>query len=441
MPPLPHSIEYISSLMQRDDSPLRSLEHWKPIRIDALGLVTLLGAEEVNKSVGALQRRRLTEWLPLLAAFVVAGDRFSDEQTGYALYNVTDGIHTTELKGWFTRWLSSQDIRNSTTIFRWKRTAKSRYHYESEAIAPVIAFIAIVPLLVFTVLIGDRFGLGNCLAIIVSVFVRKAMLWQRRTALNGEAVPEQTQALPMHNTPQDKPMKSVDTFAKQLHRLSSQPSLDEIVTMFVTRADGRMVTIYAPRNILSTFIKNTPLPSESAYRYTQWLGWTAFGAHIIVLGMSSLFTQVYTVVLLVLSTWAMCHGFDYDTGRECSDKSHQDSTASELIKIPFTSCLSVEQENPPQSSLSGENIDKRMMAYIRAEPTAKQEAMLKHWCLLPFDGVPWYGEYERLKTEYQRRPQVDLPKPKALHAPTSSTSTSSAATLTPTSSPSGTQRL
>lgn len=432
MAPLPsHSFEYIRSLAQRGDSPLHHLHHWRPFRIDALGLVTLLGAEEVDKSIGTLQRRRFTEWLPLLAAFIAAGDRFTDEQPGYSLYNITDGIHTTELKGWFTRWLDSQSIRNSTTVLRWKHKAESKYQYEIEAVAPLLAFFAVTPLLVCTVLMGDWFGVGNSLAIIASILVRKALLWQRRTALNTVAAPTEADALPMHNKLQNKDLKHVGTFTRQLHRLSSQPSPDEVVTMFVTRADGRMATLYAPRNILSTFVKTAPLPSKLAYHITQWLGWTAFGAHIIVLGMSSLFTQIYTVVLLVLSTWAMCHDFAFDSGRQYSTITSHNGTASEFVKIPFTSRLVVEQENPPKYSTNGENIDKRMIAYIRASPTEKQECMLRHWSMLPFEGVPWYVEYERAKKEHQPRQGGGQRKAGGPDSPASTMSMSTTKTLAP----------
>lgn len=64
MAPLPkHSFDYINSLIQRTDEPLRKLHHWRPFRIDALGLVTLLGAEEVDLGIGTLQKRRFTEWV------------------------------------------------------------------------------------------------------------------------------------------------------------------------------------------------------------------------------------------------------------------------------------------------------------------------------------------------------------------------------------------
>ena len=59
----------------------------------------LLGANEVNLSVGALIHRSFTEYLLLLAAFVVFIDRFTTKQAGYTIYNLTNGITTTELKG------------------------------------------------------------------------------------------------------------------------------------------------------------------------------------------------------------------------------------------------------------------------------------------------------------------------------------------------------
>lgn len=155
----------------------------------------------------------------------MAGDRFTDEQPGFSLYNITDGIHTTELKGWFTRWLSSQEIRDSTTVFRWRHDPDPKRQLELEAMAPLIAFVTVIPLLVCTILIGDWFGVGNSLAIISSILVRKALLWQRRTALNRVAVPGEsiTEALPIHNKEQDHNLKRVGTFTRQLHRSASEP--------------------------------------------------------------------------------------------------------------------------------------------------------------------------------------------------------------------------
>jgi hypothetical protein len=119
MPPLPprgmDAITSIRQLVERNVTlPLQNMKLWSQnstFKIDALGLVTLLGAEEVNRSIDHLQqRRRYTEYLPLLAAFVVAGNHFTTEQPGFVIYNLTDGITSTELKGWFTRWLMSPTV-------------------------------------------------------------------------------------------------------------------------------------------------------------------------------------------------------------------------------------------------------------------------------------------------------------------------------------------
>jgi hypothetical protein len=45
---------------------------------DAIGLVTLLGARVPNESIGHVQLRLCIEYLPLLAAYVTAGSRFTN---------------------------------------------------------------------------------------------------------------------------------------------------------------------------------------------------------------------------------------------------------------------------------------------------------------------------------------------------------------------------
>lgn len=155
MAPLPR-IDAMTKLAERSAAtmPWREVKQWRPFSIDALGLVTLLGADEVNKALGTLERRRYTEYLPFLAAYIVAGDRFADEQAGYSLYNITDGITTTELKSWFTRWLSAQKVLNATTIFRWQVSEKPRQIGAVDLVAPLLSFLAVAPLLIFTVLVS-----------------------------------------------------------------------------------------------------------------------------------------------------------------------------------------------------------------------------------------------------------------------------------------------
>lgn len=54
--------------------PLRSLMYWSPFRLDALGLVTLIGAEEVNQAIGRLVDSKYTTFLPLLGQYLISGN-------------------------------------------------------------------------------------------------------------------------------------------------------------------------------------------------------------------------------------------------------------------------------------------------------------------------------------------------------------------------------
>lgn len=96
---------------------IRWLLRWRLFKIDALGLVTILGTDEVNRFIGRLSRSRLTEYLPLVSSFVIASDGIKSAIPGFELYNVSDGICASDFAGWFSRWLLSQDLTyNCTTL-------------------------------------------------------------------------------------------------------------------------------------------------------------------------------------------------------------------------------------------------------------------------------------------------------------------------------------
>lgn len=114
--------------------------------------------------------------------------------------------------------------------------------------------------------------------------------------------------------------------------------------------------------------------------------------------MGTLFTQIYTVILLVLSTWAMCH--DLPFGSLDGQRAAVDGTTSQIKITHFTSRLLVEQECPAERSLEGEKLDRRMYAYVRAEPSKAQEDALKHWSMLPFESATqWYSDYQAGESE------------------------------------------
>lgn len=98
---------------------LSFLYNWGPFRIDALGLVTMIGAEEVDGAIGRLIINPWTEYLPLLGSFIVAGNRFVQPVSGMTLHNITDGIRATDVSGWLSRWLNFREPNWNNTIFIW----------------------------------------------------------------------------------------------------------------------------------------------------------------------------------------------------------------------------------------------------------------------------------------------------------------------------------
>jgi hypothetical protein len=102
------------------------LHHWEPFHIDALGLVTLLGSDEVKLYIGRLVTSRWLEYMPLLGTFVIAGDRFKEKMPSFNIYNISAGINTPELSSWFTRWMLAQEFEVSRSVVFWEIIEKPR---------------------------------------------------------------------------------------------------------------------------------------------------------------------------------------------------------------------------------------------------------------------------------------------------------------------------
>ena len=97
---------------------LQDIKDWASFRLDALGLASLLGATEVSNALGRLTHNRITEFLPLLASYVVANDQISDAIPGFTLYNITDAVVATDVCSWFSRWLLAQPLTYTSTTFQ-----------------------------------------------------------------------------------------------------------------------------------------------------------------------------------------------------------------------------------------------------------------------------------------------------------------------------------
>lgn len=370
MPPLPPRMDTLWSatqLAKRDITlPLQNVKEWSEhvdFQIDALGLVTLLGAEEVNLAIGSLQDRRYTRALPLLATFVVAGDRFTNEQPGFVLYNLSDGITSTELKGWFTRWLMNQSVKNATTVFTWKERDQPRRNWD--LVAPVISFFLVAPLLVLAVLMGDWYGVGNTVAIILTIVTRLHILSQQRKGRDDLARPREEE----EDKKKDKKMK----------------------TLCVVRSDGKMVTIHAPQSLVMTFVKGHSVSQPKLYKLSRRVAWLALGVHMLILGMCTLVTQIITVVLLVFSTWALSSDIDAKLDALADPPRAEDENGTIEKKMPFNDEWDVVKIDHPAIQ------DKRQVAWARLKLGDTEEAMMEKWNLFPYKNEDWRNAYEALK--------------------------------------------
>ncbi|KAI9793755.1 MAG: hypothetical protein M1835_007061 [Candelina submexicana] len=147
----------------------------------------MLVAAELDMAIGRLVHNSYTEYVPLFAPHVIAGNNIVKPLPGFALYNITDGVVATDVTGWFCRWLTSQHVTfNRTTV----KISVLRYQTPkvfSSFMASVLGIQMTLPLLAMAILIGDWFGLVNAAAMLVSVLVRGVVVNQNRVAIDEAA--------------------------------------------------------------------------------------------------------------------------------------------------------------------------------------------------------------------------------------------------------------
>lgn len=249
------------------------LHHWAPFRIDALGIVTILGAAEVDMVVGRMARHRFTGCLPLLGAFQIASNSIVRQLPSFILYNVTDGILATDVTGWFSRWLLSQNVTFSSTVLYISVKQKPTTRFNASSIGNhVVGMVLMSSLLAMAILTGDRWGLVNVLAMLVSVIVRQVIIDQNLAALDIAAT-------------------------------KSAKTSNEVVKTFLVLPTGAAVTIKASRGIVVDCLLTTPRPlNPLLYDIARGAGWIAFGIHVVSLGMAAFLNQLLAVALLLVST-------------------------------------------------------------------------------------------------------------------------------------------
>lgn len=270
----------------------RNLLTWAPFQIDALGLITLLGAEEVNASVGRLVRSTWVEYFPLLGAYVIANESFREKQAGYHLYNISKGIHTTDFASWFSRWIRAQDFEQTRSFVRWT-VEKRRDERLDQTLGVSLCFGGIGFLMALSVLSYDWYGFANALSMLASVLVRTYMVRSLRQAIDDkvlEYVPKGVLSEPQSNDGS--------------HPLD-QGWLGDPSKILIITADAKVITMVIPKELMrppSPFIAQLDPRYRFWYSVMRWLGWIAFAVQVISLGMAQLATQLITVFLMVVPT-------------------------------------------------------------------------------------------------------------------------------------------
>ncbi|KAJ5788249.1 hypothetical protein N7457_003239 [Penicillium paradoxum] len=323
------------------------LKHWSAFKIDALGLVTLLGVEAVDRAVGRLVQNPFTDWLPLMGAYTIASDQVVEPTPGFTLYNITDAILAADLTGWFTRWMLTQDLAFATTTLTLVTTSPPNHHRPSRRwILPfTIGILIVSALIILSILIEDWWALVAGLSMGVSVVVRQIILGQNRWAID-----------------------------RAVAMTRNEP--DEICKLFVTIPNGKAVTIYAPRRIIQGPLLTTPRPAyPRIYLIARYIGWAAFGGLVISLGMASLLCQPYSVVVLIVASTVTVRGIGDD----------ERFIGSGLMIF---------------SETSGDR-DSRMTAYLKMQLSESEEATMLLWSLLPQrSNVAWWETYSEVKKLY-----------------------------------------
>ena len=296
-----------------------ALSRWSDntkLHIDALGLVTLLGAEDINESVGRLVQSHYFDTLPLFGAYVIAGNHFVEKESGYALYNISSGVMTTELAAWFSRWLRAQDLRQVRSIVKWTET-DGMVRAARFWVGFVLVGLPLNGMLVaLTVLSDDWWGFANAIAMIASILVRFVLVSQNRAGVDVNVKDARKAAdkymadkYPKDMAEYEEKLRAYEAAngkldgRKEMGRKPEPPQNQyQSAKAIVIRNDAKVITLDAPEYLIRVFAINPQIPNHLLYTAFQWIGWIAFAVHIISIGMSALPTQIYTVILLGTAT-------------------------------------------------------------------------------------------------------------------------------------------
>jgi hypothetical protein len=430
--------------------PLESWADTTKLRIDALGIITMLGSEEINASIGRLVPSHYIEHLPLLGAFVIANDRFRTKTPGFTLYEMNHGFKTTELSGWLSRWLKAQNFHQVHHKVEWTICKKGEGQSTHSKIVPLlIGSLLHGILLAAAILSQDWWGFANVMSMVVSVVVRGFVVSQNRLGIDNkiDAIEQQRTttfqksraSLASKDSEDAEETTKSPSLCLETNRASAdskEPTLD-LAKAIVVMDDSKVVTMVAPEFLIAPIFAGAPdVPNPRIYALFLYIGWLAFAVQVIALGMANLLIQMSTVVLLILSSVLAVSKFGSDDSKIWKNMRnwHRHSSGTDFDPLDGMTCLIGSRlevrcsryggDNRSSSESQGDgdeekgfheesnennpfiNSTRRQDLYVWLELTKDQEESLMKWDLLPHD-LPatkfWWNEYRRKQQEHATR--------------------------------------
>ncbi|KAJ9613916.1 hypothetical protein H2200_002052 [Cladophialophora chaetospira] len=372
----------ISSTLENTTSTQASLEPWdrvrlfRPFQLDALGIVTLLGATQVDTTVGALSHRWLIEWLPLMGAYVFATNQFTlPINHGITMYNVTEGVIVTQFAGWFARWLLIQNISPAGTNIVFtpqsqQPTGRLRGGNPLYNFGLVLCLYSLP--VVFTLWVRDYWGLVNTVALLLSVLVRVFLLHANRSGLDAQ--------VRLCNSRLSEGYRELEYMSTD-DQVPARLRLLRTCRCLLVFQDGRRAYLQVPALHWRACMTQTPPINQPAmYALMRAIGWLAFGMHVLSIGSSCFIIQVWTVVILLGATIATNCGF----GRSRFRRKETIGTALQATFDQLTLA-------------STDQVD----LYAAMQLDAQEERKMAEWGLFPPSvDIKWYSAYRKQKAFY-----------------------------------------
>ena len=288
----------------------------------------------------------MADFLPLLGAFVVAGDNISEALPGFYLYNISDGIVARDIAPWFARWLKSESLTWSSTYLS-VDMIQAPSHAMETIVSIAIGSLIVGAVLIVSVLVGDWWGFANAISMLISILVRNFMLRELRAGLHRDWTSVQ-----------------------------NEPWATEMTKALVVMPGGEAITLYATRGMLTeVLLGEVKKPWPALYAAVRMVGWVGFGCHVVTIGMAYLLNQLISVAVLLLSTLLFVYGIKANKG---------------LV----ANCVQIRRFDETKEPES------RSRIYLRLDLTTAEEDSLITWGLIPQrSNENWWTRFRTRKAE------------------------------------------